>query len=931
MSKDNQNKITIKGARSNNLKNVSLEIPKNELVVVTGVSGSGKSTLIMDVLYAEGQRRYVESLSSYARQFLSRMKKPEVDMISGLSPAIAIEQKVVSGHSRSTVGTMTEIYDYLRMLYARIGKTFSPISGEEVKKETESDVVDYLKKLEEGTRVLIYVPLHRAENRTVEEELKYMMQKGFVRILYKEDMWRIEDFLEDDEYKTVRSEITSENNDIYLLIDRVQIVADDDELEERIADSAQTAFNESQGVCIIKVIDGEEREFNNRFELDGISFIIPNPQLFNFNNSLGACKTCEGYGRTIGIDESKVVPDTSVSIFDGAVACWRGDKYSKWKDYLCNNAVEFDFPIHKPYCDLTKLQKRFLWKGNDKFEGINGFFDDLKKHSYKIQNRVMMARYRGRTTCNICEGGRLREEASYVTISGKNIMDLVDMPITKLKEFFDNLQLSEHNEQVAKRLIIEIKARLGVMIDVGLGYLTLNRLSVTLSGGETQRINLTRILGSTLNNSLYILDEPSIGLHPKDINRLVSVLKKLRDFDNTVIVVEHEENIIANADHIIDIGPLAGINGGEVVFNGGFKEFLKQGDSNLTASYFTGLKKIEIDNQKRKLISNVYINNARKNNLKGINVRIPLNVLTVVTGVSGSGKSTLINEVFEPSMSMAISEGTISESILTGDYSTISQIEYVSQKPIGKSSRSNPVTYVKAYDSIRKLFSDQQISKIRGYTPGYFSFNVEGGRCETCKGEGEVTVDMQFLADIKLECEECGGKRFKKDVLDVQFRGKNIFEVLNMTVEEALVLFNDQNDIVKKLQALDDVGLGYVTLGQSSSTLSGGEAQRIKLASFLSKKEDGNNILFIFDEPTTGLHYHDVAKLIKSLNALIENGHSVVVIEHNLDVVRAADWVIDLGPNGGEEGGNLVFQGRVEDIINCKESYTGQYLKGSKK
>ncbi len=918
--------IIIKGATTNNLNHVDLTIPKNQLVVVTGVSGSGKSSLVMDVLFAEGQRRYVESLSSYARQFLSRMKKPEVEMISGLSPAIAIEQKTVGGNARSTVGTMTEIYDYLRMLYARIGKTISPVSGEIVKRHSVTDVVDFIKTIEEGKKLLIYIPLHENKTRTIYDELKYMMEKGFPRLIYMGEIYNIEDFLEENivEIKEFLDSDAAKN--IFILIDRI-IAGNDKENLERIADSVQVALSESMGKCIVKVIGGDETEFNNRFELDGMTFIQPNPQLFNFNNSLGACKKCEGYGRIIGIDPEKVIPDQTKSIFEGAVACWNGVKYGRWKDELIMHSEFLKFPIHRPYMDLSDEEKDILWKGNNNFRGIMGFFEEIKAKSYKIQNRVLLSRFRGRTTCDACEGGRLREEASYVKIDGKNIMQLVDMPIEDLIVFFENLNISETDAKIAKRLLIEIKTRLSVMIDVGLGYLTMNRLSNTLSGGETQRINLTRILGSNLTNSLYILDEPSIGLHPRDINRLVKVLKKLRDFDNTVIVVEHEENIIENADYIVDIGPFAGMHGGNVVFSGEFSEFVKQADDNLTAAYFTGERKIDVTPHKRQLIANIFIKNARKHNLKGIDVQIPLNALTVVTGVSGSGKSTLIKEVLEPALTEAMQHGQGTNTLVSGDIDLIKQIEYVNQKPIGKSSRSNPVTYVKAYDHIRKIFSNQQLSKIRGYKPGYFSFNTDGGRCETCRGEGEINVEMQFLADIKLVCDECNGKRFKKEILEVEYRGKNIYDVLDMTIEEALIFFNDHKEITKRIKALDDVGLGYVKLGQSSNTLSGGEAQRIKLASFLSKREDGNNIFFIFDEPTTGLHYHDVARLLESLNALVERGHTVLVIEHNLDIVKAADWVIDLGPDGGNRGGNLVFQGRVEDLVNCKESYTGQYLR----
>ena len=921
----NNDEIYIKGARTNNLKNIDLRIPKNKLVVVTGVSGSGKSSLVMDVIYAEGQRRYVESLSAYARQFLARMKKPEVDFINGLSPAIAIEQKVASGSARSTVGTMTEIYDYLRMLYARIGRTFSPVSGDEVKKHSVSDVIDHIKKIKPGSRLLIHIPLHWDEKRTLGEELKYMMEKGFPRALFGSEVIAIEDFLSKPSVNPGLSLDNGEAHSVNILIDR--IVADNSkENFERIADSVMTAFNEGSGICRISDLSGETVEFSNRFETDGISFITPDPHLFNFNNSLGACKKCEGYGRIIGIDPEKVIPDESKTIYEGAVACWHGEKHGMWKTEIIMRSDFLNFPIHKRYCDLNKEQKELLWKGNQHFSGIKGFFDEIQEKSYKIQNRVLLSRYRGRTTCDECEGGRLRKEASYVKIGGKDIMELVEIPIDRLCDFFVNLNLTEHEEKIARRLLVEIRTRLKTMCDVGLPYLNLNRLSNTLSGGETQRINLIRILGSNLTNSLYILDEPSIGLHPRDINRLIDVLYKLRDQDNTVIVVEHEENIIASADHIVDIGPMAGIHGGEIEFSGSFQKFLKIANKNLTSAYFTGLKKIEIPEKKRKLIANIHFRNARKNNLKNISFKIPVNAFTVVTGVSGSGKSTLVKEVVVPIMENYINNSIDNQMNMEGDYKLIRSLEYIDQRPIGKSSRSNPVTYVKAYDHIRKIFANENLSRIRGFTPGHFSFNIDGGRCETCKGEGEINVEMQFLSDIKLNCDECNGKRFKKEVLEVNYRGKTIYDVLEMTIEEALVFFNDHNEITKRIQALNDVGLSYIKLGQSSNSLSGGEAQRIKLASFLSKKDETNHILFVFDEPTTGLHYFDIAKLLNSFNALVEMGHTIVVIEHNLDVIMAADWVIDLGPEGGVDGGELIFQGRVEDLANCQQSYTGQYL-----
>jgi excinuclease ABC subunit A len=924
--------IVIRGARTNNLKNVDLTIPKNKLIVVTGVSGSGKSSLIMDTLYAEGQRRYVESLSSYARQFLNRMKKPEVDFISGISPAIAIEQKVSSGNARSTVGTLTEIYDYLRLLFARIGKTYSPVSGQQVTRHHVSDVVDFIRSLPEDTRLMIGMPVFQEQgDRTLDKQLGLLLEKGYTRLLSGEQVTDIETFLEGNgpELQWLINDLALKK--VYIIIDRVVASREEANLK-RIADSADTAFKESHGYCVVIQPGIEPVEFSSKFELDGISFIEPDQNLFNFNNSLGACKKCEGYGKTIGIDPEKVVPDDSKSVYEGAVVCWSGAKHGSWKEDLIMHSEVLDFPIHKPYRDLTVEQRTVLWEGKGSFSGINAFFQKIESKLYKIQNRVLLARYRGRTTCNECKGGRLRKEASYIRVGTKNIMELTKIPVDQLKQYFDELWLSESDLAIGRRILTEIKSRLEVMVDVGLGYLTLDRLSATLSGGETQRINLTRILGSNLTNSLYILDEPSIGLHPKDIDRMLVVLKKLRDLDNTVVVVEHEELIIREADHIIDVGPMAGVHGGSITFNGPYAEFIQLGDSNLTSSFLTGKQRIETPDSRRQIFSRIKIHDARRHNLKGIDADIPLQCLVVVTGVSGSGKSTLVREVLEPSL-RAYLERDRSDAehkmlrYIGGDVDYIDQVEFVSQRPIGKSSRSNPITYLKAYDAIRKLFAAQQLSKIRGYKPGHFSFNVDGGRCDECKGEGEITVEMQFLADVKLQCESCNGMRFKKELLEVQYRGKNINDVLEMTVEEALVFFNDNRELRTKLQALDDVGLSYIKLGQSSSSLSGGEAQRVKLASFLQLEQTDKRMLFIFDEPTTGLHYYDVKKLLTALNALVEKGHTVLVVEHNLDVIKSADWLVDLGPVGGEAGGHLVFQGRPEEIVQVEESYTGQFLK----
>jgi len=920
--------IHIKGARSNNLKNIELFIPKNKLVVVTGVSGSGKSSLIIDTLYAEGQRRYVESLSSYARQFLDRMKKPEVDYIKGICPAIAIEQKVSSSNARSTVGSLTEIYDYMRLLYARVGKTFSPITGNQVRKHDVTDVVDYIFSLVVDSKVLLLIPLQRRHDRTIGQELDLLMQKGYSRVYFDSELTNIEDLLQNTQIDFEKSVLESEYK-INILIDRF-VVNDDDDNRKRVADSVQVAFNESEGECLVSLTDGSTQYFNNRFELDGLIFIEPTHQLFNYNNPFGACPKCEGYGKMLGIDPEKIIPDENLSIYQEAIACWRGEKGKLWCQQLIQHADEFDFPIHKPYKDLSDEHKELLWSGNTYFEGLDAFFQELEDGSYKIQNRVMLSRYRGKTICNACKGGRLRKEATYVQVGNKNITQLINLPIDELLPFFETLTLSEHDEKIAQRILTEIKNRLKTMIEIGLGYLTIDRLASTLSGGETQRINLTRTLGSNLTNSLYILDEPSVGLHPKDTEKLVLVLKRLRDLGNTVVVIEHEEAVIRNADYIVDIGPHAGVHGGDLVFAGDYNTFIQLGIENLTASYLTGDRKINYPEQKRKIIQKILVQGARQHNLKNVDVTIPLQAMTVVTGVSGSGKTSLVKHILYPAMKLAINDPlAISPGRhggISGDIRNIKMVEMINQSPIGKSSRSNPVTYVKAYDDIRKLYSDQQASKIKGFEPKHFSFNVEGGRCETCKGEGHLTVEMQFLADVTLVCEECQGQRFKKEVLEVTYQDKNIFDVLNMTIEESLEFFKNKKSVLSRLQPLADVGLGYIKLGQSSSTLSGGEAQRVKLASFLTKEFESKNILFIFDEPTTGLHFHDINKLMDAFTSLVENGHTVLIVEHNMDVIRAADWVIDLGPTGGKDGGHLLFEGRPQDLKNIKNSFTGQYI-----
>ena len=911
--------IIIKGARLHNLKNIDVVIPRNKLVVITGLSGSGKSSLTFDTLYAVGQRRYVESLSSYARQFLGRLNKPKVDYIKGIAPAIAIEQKVNSTNPRSTVGTTTEIYDYLKLLFARIGKTYSPVSGLEVKKDTVTDVLNYLIAFPEGEKLLLLAPIHLEAGRTMEEKLKALLQQGYARIKVNEAVMRI------DEVTTFNKKDT-----ILLVVDRI-IIKEEEDFQNRLADAVQTAFFEGKGECLIETLnDNKQRAFSNKFEMDGISFLEPNVHLFSFNNPYGACPKCEGYGDIIGIDDDLVIPNTGLSVYENAIFPWRGESMSWYRDQLVNNSHKFDFPIHKPYFQLNDAQKQLIWDGNQYFEGLNSFFAELEAKAYKIQNRVMLSRYRGKTKCKVCNGKRLRIEANYIKIGGATITDLVEMPLDTLANFFKKLALNAYDTQVADRLLKEINNRLAFLANVGLDYLTLNRKSNSLSGGESQRINLATSLGSSLVGSMYILDEPSIGLHPKDSERLIDVLKQLRNLGNTVIVVEHDEDIMKEADYIIDIGPEAGTFGGHVVATGTFKDILAS--NSLTAQYLNETLKIEVPKMRRTSKYYVDVIGARENNLKNIDVRFPLGMLTVITGVSGSGKSTLVKKILYPSLQKKLTDFSDKPGQFTrleGNFSNIKHIEFVDQNPIGRSSRSNPVTYIKAYDDIRALFANQKLSTIRNYQAKHFSFNVDGGRCETCKGEGEVTIEMQFMADVHLECETCKGKRFKKEVLEVTFANKNIDAILNLTIDDAIAFFeaNKQTKIKTKLQPLQDVGLGYVTLGQSSSTLSGGEAQRIKLASFLGKGNNKDNALFIFDEPTTGLHFHDIQKLLKSFNALIENGHSIIVVEHNLELIKCADYIIDLGPNGGETGGNLVAIGTPEEVIKVKTSETGKYLK----
>jgi excinuclease ABC subunit A len=919
--------IHIKGARINNLKNIELEIPKNKFVVVTGVSGSGKSSLVMDTLYAEGQRRYVESLSSYARQFLTRMKKPEVDFIRGISPAIAIEQRVSSGSSRSTVGSMTEISDYLRLLFARIGHTFSPVSGEEVKKHQVSDVVDFIKSLKSEQKVFLLAPFHESsKSRSLTKNFQVLLQKGFTRLHYKDELLDIETILEE------KAEEKMKSDECLILIDRF-VVNNSEENIKRIADSVSVAFHESGGECFLyDEKNNRLADYNNRFELDGMTFIEPEPNLFNPNNPLGACPTCEGFGRIIGISVDKVIPNKELSIYEGAIACWQGEKSSLWQQALIQNAAREDIPIHRPYNQLTKEEQEKVWKGTKVFKGIDAYFAKLEKKLYKIQNRVMIARFRGKKTCPECDGYRMRKESLCVLIGGQHIAALNRMPLDELLPFFTNLKLSTYDQEVGSRLLYEINSRTEVMNSIGLGYLSLNRHANTLSGGETQRIHLTRTLGSNLTSSIYILDEPTIGLHAADTSQIIEVVKSLRDLGNTVIVVEHDEEVMKNADYIIDMGPGAGIHGGEIVAAAPYSHFISHPNESLTAAYLSGKKEIQLPSIHRKLVHKIVLENCNTYNLKNIRVEIPLHALTIITGVSGSGKSTLMSEILQPALKEALEDYQFGRKIrnenLQGDWMLLDRMEYVSQRPIGKSSRSNPVTYVKAYDGIRKLMARQQLSKIRGYTPGTFSFNIDGGRCESCKGEGVQVVEMQFLADVHLICEECEGARFKSEVLEVRYNGKTIFDILEMSIEEAITFFKDQKDIIKRIQPLYDVGLGYMKLGQASNTLSGGEAQRIKLASFLMQESSKGHILFIFDEPTTGLHFEDIAKLLDAFYRLIENGHSIAVIEHNMDVIKCADWIIDLGPGGGKHGGQLIYQGPVAGLVKKRKSLTGKYLKG---
>ena len=936
------NDIQVVGARVHNLKNVNALFPRNQFIVVTGVSGSGKSSLTIDTLFAEGQRRYAESLSSYARQFMSRMGKPDVDYIKGLCPAIAIEQKVVTRTPRSTVGSMTEIYDYLRVFYARVGKTISPISGQEVKKQDVQDVLDFIQKGKAGDKMVIIVPFKQQAKRDIQEELNILLQKGFARIYLRaggvsvndkkakaaestSTILRIEDAL-----AMTKAEITKlvKAHDVYVLIDRVVVKDFDEDDIHRISDSIGTAFYEGEGLLWVEQNDTILKTFNNKFTLDGIEFDEPSPNLFSFNNPYGACPTCEGYSQVLGIDENLVIPNPNLSVYDGGVAPWKGEKLVWWKDQFVKEAGKAGFPIHQPINKLTKTQETQLWKGVGKALGIDAFFEDVKAHLYKVQFRVMLSRYRGRTNCSDCEGYRVRKEALYVKIGGKHIGELCAMPVRDLQIWFTDLKLSAHDNQVAKRLLIELEQRIQTLMDVGLGYLTLSRLANSLSGGESQRIQLTRCLGSNLTNSLYILDEPSIGLHSRDTERLIKVLQNLRDLGNTVVVVEHDEQIMRHADYIIDMGPLAAHQGGEIVAAGNAAALIKDKNS-LTGKYLSGVLSIPIPDKTRVPKHFIKIEGAYLHNLKTIDVQFPLHSLCVVSGVSGSGKTTLVKQVLYNALLKAKqlpTEIVGGYNAISGDLHLIDQIEMVDQNPIGKSSRSNPVTYIKAYDAIRDLYSKQALSKIRGFLPKHFSFNVDGGRCDTCKGEGEQLVEMQFLADVHLTCEDCNGKRFKEAVLEVQYKGKNIYEVLEMSVDEAIAFFSEEKNIVFAISPLQEVGLGYVKLGQSSSTLSGGEAQRVKLASFLGKGKASNKMLFIFDEPTTGLHFHDIHKLLKAFNALIEQGHSLIVVEHNTDVIKVADWVIDMGPEAGVDGGTVVYAGIPKGLSKCKASQTGKYL-----
>lgn len=933
--------IIIKRARVNNLKNLSVAIPRNKMVVITGLSGSGKSSLAFDTLFAEGQRMYVESLSSYARQFLGRMEKPDVDYIKGVSPAIAIEQKVNTRNPRSTVGTTTEIYDYLKLLFARVGTTYSPISGKEVKRDTVTEVINQVNKLKQGTRIMIACPLHIKKGRKLSEELNLLLSKGFARILINGEVKFIEEMLNPvappaeegakAKKKTATKKIAEPTGLFEILIDRASINAEDEDTVFRISDSVQTAFFEGEGDCHVYVEGGDVLKFSDRFELDGMTFTEPSVNFFSFNNPYGACQTCEGFGKVLGIDEDLVIPDKSMSVYEGAIAPWRSEAMSEWQKPLLKNGIKFDFPIHRPYNELTQKQRELLWTGNEYFDGINGFFKYLESKTHKIQYRVMLSRYRGRTTCQDCRGTRLRKDAQYVKIADTSITDIVLMPIEEALAWFQKLKLPVYEQKISDRILTEIRSRLEYMEKVGLGYLTLNRVTSTLSGGEYQRIKLATSLGSALVGSMYVLDEPSIGLHPKDTARMVEVLQSLRDLGNTVIIVEHEEEIMRAADQIIDIGPDAGSHGGELVFQGSISDVNKRIASH-TINFLIGADKIEIPKTRRKWKDSITVVGARENNLKNLKVKFPLNTLTVITGVSGSGKSTLVTKILYPAMGRLT--GNVAETPgkydkLEGDFSRITQVEFVDQNPIGKSSRSNPVSYVKAYDAVRNLYADQPLSQQRAYKPSHFSFNVEGGRCETCQGEGEIKVEMQFMADIFLKCESCHGKRFKQEVLEVEVNGKNIADVLDMTVEASLDFFKERKAIYDRLLPMYEVGLGYVKLGQSSNSLSGGEAQRVKLASFLGKNSPEGNILFIFDEPTTGLHFHDISKLLKAINALVDEGHSVIVIEHNLEIIKCADWIIDLGPEGGEKrGGQLVFEGTPEEMAKKGKGFTAEFLKG---
>lgn len=928
--------IVVKGARVHNLKNVTVEFPRNKFIVVTGVSGSGKSSLTIDTLFAEGQRRYAESLSAYARQFMSRMVKPDVDYIKGLCPAIAIEQKVITRTPRSTVGSMTEAYDYLRLLFARIGKTISPVSGNEVKKDDVADVVDRMKGLANGTRILILAPFKQHAKRNLKEELNILIQKGFSRVaLYSSssstalEAFRIEDLLELND-KELASKLTIQHAPFaaFVLVDRIVVKDFEEDDLHRLSDSVGTAFYEGEGELYLEADGKHLMHFSNKFELDGMQFEEPVPNLFSFNNPFGACPVCEGFSQVLGIDPDLVIPDKRLSVYEGAVAPWKGEKLGQWKEQFVRNAAKFKFPVHKPIVDLTDEQYNLLWEGNSSVYGINDFFKEVEQNLYKIQYRVLLSRYRGRTICYECKGYRLRKEALYVKVGGKHIGELCEMPVKDLQNWFDQLSLSNHDKEVAKRILLEIDQRLKTLVNVGLGYLTLNRLANTLSGGESQRIQLTRSLGSNLTDSLYILDEPSIGLHSRDTAKLINVLKDLRNLGNTVVVVEHDEMMMKEADYIIDMGPLASHLGGEVIASGNYKELIAN-EKSLTGKYLKGELKIDTPSKPRKWNRSIVVEGARQNNLKNITVTFPLNVMCVVSGVSGSGKTTLVKQILYPALQKM--KGEFADKVglhknISGDIESISSIELIDQNPIGKSSRSNPVTYIKAWDEVRDLFAKQPLSKIRGFQPKHFSFNVDAGRCDACKGEGEQIVEMQFLADVHLTCEVCGGKKFKSEVLEVQYKNKSVYDVLEMSVDEALEFFKDEKNIHTQLKPLQDVGLGYIKLGQSSDTLSGGEAQRVKLASFLGKGKGAGKILFIFDEPTTGLHFHDIKKLLASFNALIDQGHSLIIIEHNTDVIKNADWIIDLGPEAGEGGGNLVFSGTVTDFKKNKQSYTASFL-----